>query len=69
MTDVDELLARLRKLPPLAPSPELRAHVLALGSARARRKLPPAPLASLAVGAAVIVYLSWAMSFAGALYP
>lgn len=71
MTEVDELLARLRKLPPVALDGAFKASV----QARARRRLqrparpaPFAPLASLALAVTVVLYLGWALQFASALY-
>lgn len=68
MTEVDELLARLRKLPPVKLDPAFEASVRARGIARVRRRTRPAPLASLAIAGTVVVYLGWALQFASALY-
>jgi type VI protein secretion system component VasF len=71
MTEVDELLARLRKLPAVALDSEFKASV----HARARRRLrrparsaPFAPVASAALAVTVVLYLGWALHFASALY-
>ncbi len=67
MTEVDQLLARLRKLPPIALDAELEASV----RQRARRSVRGArrtPFASLAVLGTVVVYLGWALHFASGLY-
>jgi type VI protein secretion system component VasF len=69
MTELDELLSRLRRLEPIAPDPALSASLRERGHRRLRRPLRPAPLASLAVFSTVIVYLGWALHFASALYP
>ena len=69
MTDVDELLARLRKLEPMPLETEFDAQLRARGHRRLRRPAPSAPLASLAVLGTVVVYLTWALHFASALYP
>ena len=66
MTDVDELLARLRKLPPLQVDAELSASVQRRG--RLRVSARPAPLASFAAFCTVVVYLGWALHFTSALY-
>jgi type VI protein secretion system component VasF len=71
MTEVDELLARLRKLPPVALESEFKASV----QKRARRRVqdrarpaPFAPFASLALAVTVVLYLGWALHFTSALY-
>ena len=71
MTEVDELLARLRKLPAVALDSEFKASVQARGRLRLQRRARPtpfAPLASLALAVTVVLYLGWALHFAGALY-
>ncbi|MEI9941517.1 MAG: hypothetical protein WDO69_30220 [Pseudomonadota bacterium] len=71
MTEVDELLARLRKLPAVALDSEFKASVHARARRRVRRPAPPAPfasLASLALGVTVVLYLGWALHFTSALY-
>jgi len=68
MTEFDELLSRLRKLPPIALDPELSRAVQQRGRRRLRSGARSAPLASLAVAATVIVYLGWALRFTSALY-
>lgn len=67
MTELDQLLSRLRQLEPVALDPELRASVQRRARQRVRRARS-APLASFAVAATVLAYLGWALSFAGALY-
>jgi type VI protein secretion system component VasF len=71
MTEVDELLARLRKLPPVALDSEFKAAV----QKRARRRVqsrarptPLAPLATLALAVTAVLYLGWALQFTSALY-
>jgi type VI protein secretion system component VasF len=66
MADLDQ---RLRALPRIAPPAELRAQVHAQARRRLRSTPRPTPLAVLAVAATVVVYLGWALSFAGSLYP
>ena len=80
MTEVDELLARLRKLPAVALDSEFKASVHASALRQLRRPARPAPfppvalaaLAALAASAAlavtVVLYLGWALQFASALY-
>ena len=69
MTDLDELLARLRKLEPIALDEPFRQQVQERARLRVRRAKRPAPLASLAVFTTVVVYLGWALDFASSLYP
>jgi len=69
MTDLDELLARLRKLEPIALEEPFRHQVQERARLRVRRATRPAPLASLALFTTVIVYLSWALQFSSSLYP
>jgi len=69
MTEVDELLARLRKLEPMPLETEFDERLRARGRQRLRRPAPSAPLASLAVLGTVVVYLGWALHFVAALYP
>jgi len=68
MTEVDELLARLRKLPPVALDRELEASLRARAVQRLRSRARPAPFASLALAGTVVLYLSWALRFTSALY-
>jgi hypothetical protein len=68
MTEVDELLARLRKLPPVALDSEFMASVQAGARAHVRRRTPRVPLASLALAVTVVLHLGWALHFASALY-
>ncbi|MET0794240.1 MAG: hypothetical protein ABW061_22145 [Polyangiaceae bacterium] len=69
MTDVDELLSRLRKLESIPLDREFKASL----QQRARRRVPGtkrrAPIAFAAVFGTVVVYLGWALHFASALYP
>ncbi|MES1174669.1 MAG: hypothetical protein ABUL62_10080 [Myxococcales bacterium] len=68
MTDVDELLSRLRNLEPIPLDGELKASL----QRRARRRVRGprrAPLASVAVFGTALVYLGWALHFASSLYP
>ena len=69
MTDVDELLSRLRNLEPIALDEEFSASVQRRARRRVRGRARSAPFASLAVVATVIVYLGWALHFTSALYP
>jgi len=66
MTEVDELLARLRKLPAVALDSEFEALVHARARRRVRRR--QAPLAALALAVTVVLYLGWALHFTSALY-
>ncbi len=68
MTEVDELLARLRKLPAVALDSEFKASVRARARRRVRTPAPFAALASLALAITVVLYLGWALHFASALY-
>lgn len=68
MTDVDELLARLRKLPAVALDSEFEASVRERAVRRLRGRARPAPYASLALAATVVLYLGWALQFASGLY-
>jgi len=68
MTEVDELLARLRKLPAVAVDSELEAGLHARAVRRLRKGPRPAPLASFALAGTVVLYLGWALGFASALY-
>jgi type VI protein secretion system component VasF len=68
MTDVDELLARLRKLPTVALDSEFRASVQKRARQQVQRRARPAPFASLALASTVVLYLGWALHFTSALY-
>jgi len=71
MTEVDELLARLRKLPAVGLDSEFKASVRESALRRLRRPARPAPvppLASAALAVTVVLYLGWALQFASALY-
>jgi type VI protein secretion system component VasF len=71
MTEVDELLARLRKLPPVALDSDFKAAVQVQARRRLRgpaRATPFAPVASLALAVTTVLYLGWALQFTSALY-
>jgi type VI protein secretion system component VasF len=68
MTEVDELLARLRKLPAVAPDSGLKASLRARAHRRMRRPARSAPFASLALVGTVVLYLGWALQFTSGLY-
>ncbi|HEX3775025.1 MAG TPA: hypothetical protein VHV51_11210 [Polyangiaceae bacterium] len=68
MTEVDELLARLRKLEPIALDPELSRRTLDRARMRARARPRNARLASSMVFGTVVAYLGWALHFVSALY-
>jgi hypothetical protein len=68
MTEVDELLARLRKLPAVALDSEFKASVQKRARKRMQRSARPAPFASLALAFTVVLYLGWALQFTSALY-
>jgi len=68
MTDIDELLSRLRKLPPIQVDAELSASVQRRGRRRVSAGVRKAPVASFAVFCTVVVYLGWALHFTSALY-
>jgi type VI protein secretion system component VasF len=68
MTEVDELLARLRKLPAVSLDSELEASLRARAVRRLRGRARPTPFAALALAATVVLYLGWALQFTSALY-
>jgi type VI protein secretion system component VasF len=68
MTEVDELLARLRRLPAVSLDSELEASLRARAVRRLRRRARPRPFAALALAATVVLYLGWALEFTSALY-
>jgi len=68
MTEVDELLARLRKLPPIALDSEFKASVHARARRRVARPVRSTPIASFALAGTVVMYLGWALHFASGLY-
>ena len=71
MTEVDELLARLRKLPAVALDGEFKASVQKRARQRVQRSARPGPfalLASVALASTVVLYLGWALRFTSALY-
>ena len=71
MTEVDELLARLRKLPAVALDSDFKAAVHVHARRRLRgpaRPAPFAPFASLALAVTIVLYLGWALHFTSALY-
>jgi type VI protein secretion system component VasF len=69
MTELDQLLSRLRRLEPIALDGEFKAQVAQRGRRRLRVPLRSAPFASLLVLATVVVYLGWALHFTSGLYP
>jgi type VI protein secretion system component VasF len=68
MTEVDELLARLRKLPAVPLEAEFEAALRLRAHRRLRSRTRRAPFASLALAGTVVLYLGWALQFASALY-
>jgi type VI protein secretion system component VasF len=68
MTEMDELLARLRKLEPIALKPEFSRSVEQRARQRFRARARSAPFASAFVLGTVVVYLGWALHFASGLY-
>ena len=68
MTEIDELLSRLRKLEPIALDREFMTDV----QQRARRRVKPrvraTPWASCLVFGTAFTYLAWALQFTSALY-
>ena len=68
MTEVDELLARLRKLEPIVLEREFSRSVQRRGRERLRERRRTAPLAATAVLGTVVVYLGWALHFTSGLY-
>jgi type VI protein secretion system component VasF len=68
MTEVDELLARLRKLPAVSLDSELKASLQARARRRLRRPARSAPFTSLALSVTVVLYLGWALQFTSGLY-
>jgi len=68
MTDVDELLARLRRLERIELEPEFARLTQLRARARLRARPRSTVLASSAVLGAVVGYLGWALHFASALY-
>jgi len=69
MTDVDELLSRLKNLPSIPLDSGFKAELGQRARRRVQRPVRRAPLASVAVLGTVIVYLTWALHFTSALYP
>jgi type VI protein secretion system component VasF len=68
MTEMDELLARLRKLEPVALDPEFSRFVQQRARQRLRARVRSAPFASMFVLGTVVTYLGWALHFASSLY-
>jgi hypothetical protein len=68
MTDLDELLGRLRKLEPIEVEPGFSRTVQRRGRERLRAGTRKSTLASTAVLATVVTYLGWALHFANSLY-
>lgn len=69
MTELDELLARLRRLEPIVLDEPFKRTVQERGHTRVRTTLRPATFASLALFTTVIAYLGWAIGFTSSLYP
>jgi type VI protein secretion system component VasF len=68
MTEVDELLARLRRMEPIELDRQLARSVRERGRRRLRASRRSAPLASTFVLGTVAAYLGWALHFASSLY-
>lgn len=68
MTELDQLLSRLRKLEPVALDGEFKALVAQRARHRLAAPARSAPFASLVVFGTAIVYLGWALQFTSALY-
>jgi len=68
MTEVDELLARLRNLEPIELDREFSQSVRRHGRRRVRAGARTSPFASSLVLGTVVVYLGWALHFASGLY-
>jgi len=68
MTEVDELLARLRKLQRIELEPEFSRLTQVRARARLRSRPRSTALASSVVFGAVVAYLGWALHFTSALY-
>jgi hypothetical protein len=69
MTDIDELLSRLRNLESIPLDAEFNASLRQRARRRVRGPARPAHLASLAVCSTALVYLGWALHFTSSLYP
>lgn len=69
MTDVDELLSRLKNLQSIPLDDDFKASLGQRARRRVRGPARRAPLASVAVLGTVVVYMTWALHFASALYP
>jgi hypothetical protein len=68
MTEVDELLARLRKLEPIGLEPEFARRTQARARERLRVRPRKSVFATSMVFGAVVTYLGWALHFTSALY-
>jgi hypothetical protein len=68
MTDVDELLERLRKLEPIEIETEFSGSVQRRGRERLRAVPRTPKLAFSLVLGTVVAYLGWALHFANGLY-
>ena len=68
MTEVDELLARLRNLEPIELDREFSRSVAQRARQRLRTEPRRSPWASTVVLGAVVTYLGWALHFTSALY-
>ena len=69
MTDVDELLSRLRNLQSIPLDGEFKVALRQRARQRLGAPARRAPLESIAVFGTAFVYLGWALHFASALYP
>ena len=68
MTEVDELLARLRNLEPIEPDRDFSRSVVLRGRSQLRARPRRSPFASTVVLGAVVAYLGWALHFTSELY-
>ena len=69
MTDVDELLSRLKNLPSIPLDSDFKAALGQRARRRVQKRVRRAPFASIAVLGTVIAYMTWALHFTSALYP
>ena len=68
MTEVDELLARLRRLEPISLDRDFSRTVQQRGRQRLRNGARKSTFSSTIVLGTVVVYLGWAFHFASGLY-
>jgi len=68
MTEVDELLARLRKLEPIVLEREFSRSVHRRGRERLSARARKSSLATTVVLGTVVAYLGWALHFTSGLY-